>query len=146
MANTMTTAPDGRYLPIQYPEETAYWEAAKEHRLVIPHCNNCGFDYYPSGPVCRKCLSDDVTWAQASGRGHITSFVIYHSGRSPYLKGKVPYAVIQVELDEGPRLTTNFVDGDLAQVKIGLPVEATFDDVTDEVSLVQFRPVSSGGE
>ena len=56
--------------------------------------------------------------------------------------------MIQVELEEGPRLTTNFVDGDLSEVKIGLPVEAAFEDVTDEVSLVQFRParVPAAGE
>jgi len=54
----------------------------------------------------------------------------------------VPYAVVQVELEEGPRLTTNLLECDLADIKIGMPVEATYEDITEEITLVQFRPRS----
>jgi uncharacterized OB-fold protein len=48
--------------------------------------------------------------------------------------------VIQVELEEGPRLTTNLLDCPVSQVKIGMAVEVAYEDITGEITLVQFRP------
>ena len=46
-----------------------------------------------------------------------------------------------VELEEGPRMTTNIVGCEPGAVKIGMPVEATYDDVTEDMTLVKFRLV-----
>jgi uncharacterized OB-fold protein len=133
----------GRYLPIQYPEEATYWEAAKRHVLMLQRCNGCGKAWYPIGPTCPFCLSADYEWEQMSGRGVISNVVVFHKGWTEYLKKKAPYAVIQVELEEGPRLTANFL-GDLpGPENIGMPVEAVWEDLTEEVSLVQFRARAS---
>ena len=51
-------------------------------------------------------------------------------------------AVIQVELKEGPRLTTNLLDCPLDQIKIGDSVVADYEDITDEITLIQFRRTS----
>ena len=40
-----------------------------------------------------------------------------------------------------PLLTTNTVGCEREAVRIGMPVQATFEDVTEEISLVMFRPV-----
>ncbi len=53
----------------------------------------------------------------------------------------VPYVIAVVGLEEGPKMTTNIVDVELAAVAIGMKVEATFEDVGD-VALVHFRPAS----
>jgi uncharacterized OB-fold protein len=47
-----------------------------------------------------------------------------------------------VELEEGARLMTNLVEVEPTPeaVKIGMPVEIVFDDVTDAVTLAKFRP------
>jgi uncharacterized OB-fold protein len=45
-----------------------------------------------------------------------------------------------IELEEGPHMTSNIVDCPIADVKIGMPVEAVFEDVNDEITLVKFRP------
>jgi uncharacterized OB-fold protein len=52
----------------------------------------------------------------------------------------VPYVVALVELEEGPRLMTNIVTADFAGVRIGQIVTAVYDDVTEEVTLVKFKP------
>jgi uncharacterized protein len=137
----MTVEPSGRYLPIQYPEEQAFWGKSREHVLVIPECSACGYLFWPIGPVCKRCLSLDIGWHEVSGRGRINSYVVYWKGWSEYLKAIVPYVVVQVELDEGPRLTTNLVDCDRNEAAVGLEVEATWEEVTDEVTLLQFKPV-----
>jgi len=45
-----------------------------------------------------------------------------------------------VELEEGPRLVTNIVDCPNDELRTDMPVEAVYDDVSDETTLVRFRP------
>ena len=45
-----------------------------------------------------------------------------------------------VELDEGVKMLTNIVDCAPDQVKIGMPVEVVYEDVTPAVTLAKFRP------
>jgi hypothetical protein len=45
-----------------------------------------------------------------------------------------------VELNEGVKLLTNIIDCPPEQVRIGMPVEAVFEDVTGAVTLLKFRP------
>ena len=49
-----------------------------------------------------------------------------------------PYVLAIVELAEGPRMTTN-IAGPPDQLKVGMSVQAVFDDVTPEHTLVKFR-------
>jgi len=44
-----------------------------------------------------------------------------------------------VELDDGTRIVANIVEMDPADITIGMPVEAVFMDINDELTLVQFR-------
>jgi len=94
--------------------------------------------------VCPDCLSDRYDWARVSGRGTIASFVVFHKAYFPAFVAEIPYAVAQVELEEGPRLTSNLVDVPPDQIAIGMPVEVVFDDVTPEVSLPRFRRATEG--
>lgn len=51
-----------------------------------------------------------------------------------------PHVYAVVELEEGPRMVTNIVGCPVEAVQVGMPVEAAFEDVTPEISLVKFRP------
>jgi uncharacterized OB-fold protein len=134
----------GRYLPVIYPEEIPYWQGLRERKIMLQRCSDCAKVWYPIGPVCPKCLSGNFEWKQMSGRGVVHNFVIYYKAWMPFLMKRVPYAVVQVQLEEGPRLTTNLIDVPLDEVKIGMPVEAAYEDVTDEITLLQFaRPGKS---
>jgi hypothetical protein len=55
----------------------------------------------------------------------------------------VPYVFAIVELDEGPRMATNIVGIEPEKVAINIKVEAFFDDVTPEITLVKFQPIKS---
>ncbi|MDE3113937.1 MAG: OB-fold domain-containing protein, partial [Chloroflexota bacterium] len=46
-----------------------------------------------------------------------------------------------VELDEGPLFGTNIVGIDPHQIKVGMPVEVSYDDITPEWTLPKFKPV-----
>ena len=117
-----------------------YWDAAKLHELRLQKCNACGKLFYPIAPHCLHCWSTDFGWAKMSGRGKVNAFAIYHQPFHAAYVEAVPYNVVEVELEEGPRLISNVVHVDNADIRIGMPVEVCFDDVTDEVTLVKFMP------
>jgi hypothetical protein len=47
---------------------------------------------------------------------------------------------VQVELDEGPRLTANVVGIGNEDLKVGMPVEMIFDDAAREITMPRFQP------
>ncbi|KIF66831.1 hypothetical protein HY68_33740 [Streptomyces sp. AcH 505] len=135
----------GRFVPVPTPETRTYWDKAAEGELWLPRCGPCAeFFFYPRA-FCPACGSDDVSWARVSGRGTVESFVINHRA-APGYEGDVPYAIAFVKLAEGPRLTANILDVPQTpeHIKVGLPVEVTFEQRGD-FTLPQFRPTAGEG-
>ena len=127
-------------LPVITENNRPFWDAAKRHELSLQKCNNCGKYWYPSGPVCPFCWSRDHEWAKLSGRGKVNSWVIFHQRYFESFSEDIPYNVAQVELEEGPRITTNLVGVKNEDIRMDMPVHVVFDDVTPEVTLPKFRP------
>ncbi len=123
------------------PDSAPFWQGCREHRLMLPFCGACGKAHLPPGPVCPFCFSDAITWQQANGRGRISTWTVVHKAWFPAFAAETPYNVVQVELDEGPRLTSSFVGH--AKPAIGARVEVVFDDVDAELTLHRFRIVRS---
>jgi uncharacterized OB-fold protein len=130
-----------RPLPRVTADNRPFWEAARRHVLALQRCDDCGHFRYPPAPVCPECLSEHATWTPASGRGVVTTFVIVHKPYFASFAADLPYNVVQVQLDEGPRLTANLVGVANADLRIGAAVEVVFDDVTPDVTLPRFRPL-----
>ncbi len=130
-------------LPRPTVSSQPFWDAAKRHELQIQRCQSCGAVLFYPREVCSECLSSDLGWIRASGRGTVYSYTIAQAPTHPTFREDVPYVVAIVELDEGPRLTTNIVGCDPAAMRIGMPVVATYDDVTPDRTLVKFRPADS---
>jgi uncharacterized protein len=129
-------------VPVATPETTPFWQAAKEHRLLIPRCNGCGKFWFPPSRLCPHCLSDNVGWETASGRGKIYSFVVFHRVYHPGFARDVPYVVAIVQLEEGPRMLTNIIGVPVDQVRCNMEVAVVFDDVSSEVAIPKFTPRS----
>ena len=128
-------------LPRVTPDNRAFWEGCRQHRLLLPFCGACGKAHLPPGPVCPFCFADAIEWRPASGRGTLATFTIVHKEWFPAFHPDIPYNVVQVELDEGPRLTANVIDCPNDALAVGRHVEVVFDDVTPEVTLPRFRLV-----
>jgi hypothetical protein len=129
-------------IPKPTPETKPFWDAAKQHKLMIQRCNSCNQYYFYPRPLCPCCLSREVEWVEVSGRGKLHTFVINH--RAPrQAPMPPPFILAIVELDEGPRMMTNIVgtDPDPAKLPFDAPVEVVFDDVTPELTLPKFRLV-----
>jgi hypothetical protein len=130
--------------PVPVPDELsrAYWEGARRHQLVLQRCSVCGFYVHYPKPRCPRCGADDLRATAVSGRGLVHTFTVSHYVGAPGFDGEAPYAIVMVELEEQPglRIVANLRGCSAADVKVGLPVEVVFEDVTPEVTLPQFRP------
>jgi uncharacterized OB-fold protein len=79
-------------------------------------------------------------WELASGRGRVWSWVVAHPPILPAFQDRVPFNVAGIELDEGVRMIGNVMEIANEELHEGMPVEVTFEDVEDGVSLPQWRP------
>ncbi|MFI5047248.1 MAG: Zn-ribbon domain-containing OB-fold protein [Acidimicrobiia bacterium] len=121
------------------PLTQPFWDAAARRELSVQRCRACATHLFYPRYLCTTCGSDDLEWVTVSGRATVFTYTIARRPTHPGFDDLVPYVIAVVELDEGPKLTTNIVDADLGQLAIGMRVVATFDDV-DGVTLVDFRP------
>jgi len=128
-----------RLLPKLSDDVAFFWTSGQEGVLRFLHCNACGDFVHPPAPVCRRCLSRDLSPEAVSGRGHVETFTVNHQ---QWIPGSDTYIIAWVSIDEQPdvRLTTNLVDVDPADVRIGMPVRVVFEHVED-VWFPLFTPI-----
>jgi|SRR5690606_4895614 len=127
-------------LPIPDADTQPFWDYCKAGELRAQRCASCGRLRHPPRPTCAECGSFDLEWVKLSGRGTIYTYAVSHQAVHPALEGRIPHTAILVQLEEGPLMTSNLVEGD-DRVAIGLPVEVVFERVTDEITLPKFRLV-----
>ena len=107
-------------------------------RPLTKRCGNCGAHRFPAARTCPHCRSEQSAWAAVVPTGVVETWCVFHRA---YFDGlPVPYTVIQVRLDCGVRLFSNPVEVEPAALHIGMAVEAAFDDITPEVTLLKFKP------
>jgi len=127
-------------LPVPDEMSKPFFDGARQHRLMLQRCSACGAVIWPVKPRCDNCWSAEITWVQASGKGTLYSFALVHQVYHPGFATEVPYNIAQVNLEEGLRIITNVVGCPNAELQIGMPLEVTFEDITDEISLPKFKP------
>jgi len=127
-------------LPRLTPDSQPFWDALRARELRLPYCTACGRPHLPPGPVCPFCFADQVEWRTASGRGTVSSWTVVHKAWFPAFAADIPYNVVQVELEEGPRLTARVVGLPNDRLRVGLPVVIDFDEAREGVTLPRFRP------
>lgn len=133
-----------RPLPLVDDESRPYWEGARRHELVVLRCPSCAYYvHYPRGQ-CPRCGSGQLVPSRVSGRGVVHSYTITHHRAAPGFEDRVPFVVALVELEEQPglRIISNLSGCGPDEMRIGMPVEVVFEDVTPGVTLPQFRPRS----
>jgi uncharacterized OB-fold protein len=132
-----TTAATARKLPAPSVnvESKPFWDAAAEGRFLIKRCTACGKAHWYPRSICPYCFSDKTVWEPSPGEGVIYTYSVMY--RSP----TGPYAIGYVTLDEGPAVMTNFVDCDLAALRIGQKVKVRFQPTEGGPPVPVFAPV-----
>ena len=123
------------------PTSDEYWAGCKRHELLIQHCKKCGHQQFPPRQLCTECLSTDLEWVKASGKGRVYSFTVWHQSQHPAFQPEIPYVNAIIRLAEGPRMTSNIVNCNPEDVTCEMPVEIVFEDWTPEVSIPKFKPI-----
>jgi uncharacterized protein len=124
--------------PLNLEATRPFWEAAKQHQLLLPRCLRCSrYHFYPR-ELCPFCLSLDLEWVAATGKASLYSYTIVH--QAPHPSFEVPYVYALVQLTEGVLMPSNVVDCELSDLRIDMPLLSVFDDISPEWTLVKFKP------
>lgn len=130
--------------PVRTEINDGFWAAAQKGRLVVQRCAECGELRYPPTGRCPRCLSAEWGWHEVSGRGELLSYVVVHQKYHAAWADRVPYNVVLVQLDEGPRMFSNVEPLFHLDLEVGMRVRAVFVD-EDGLSVPRFVVESSGG-
>ncbi len=131
-----------RIIPQPTPETQHFWDGANQGELRLQKCSSCAHTYFPPRPFCPQCGSRNVEVIKASGKGRLFSYIINHlpaPGMTP------PFTVAVVELEEGPRMMCNILGCEPTPeaLQLDMALEVTFERLTDDISLPQFKPATA---
>lgn len=115
-----------------------FWDGVAAGELHLQRCAECGRLRHPPTPMCPACRSTAVDTVVASGRGTVYSYTVHHHPPLPRIE--LPLVVVLVELEEGVRIVSSMTGIEPDAVLVGLPVEVTFEEVEDDLTLPLFRP------
>lgn len=136
MTRQMLEAP--RPLPQIDRDHEGWWAGLRRHELLVQDCPNCRKRIFPPQPMCPHCHSTERTWHRLAPQGKVYSWVVVRRPSHPWFADKVPYPVVLVEMEEGFRFVGG-IDCAPEVLREGLPVEAGFEDVNEQVTLLRFR-------
>ena len=125
-------------LPAVDADSRPFWDAAREGRLLIQRCTDCGLAQFFPRSRCVRC-DGGVEWAEAAGDGTVYSYTVVHRAPHESLAPLVPYVVALVDLSEGVRMMSRLRGVSADEARIGLPVQVAFERLTDEISLPVFE-------
>jgi uncharacterized OB-fold protein len=144
-----TTAVPAKPIPVPDEASAPFFDGALQGRLMVLRCRVCGTFQSPIAgigaalrPRCVACFSGALEWAPSSGRATLYSFVIMHQLYDEAFAAEIPYNIAVVETEEGVRLTSQVVDCPNDQLEIDMPLEVTFERLSDAVAVPKFRPAA----
>ena len=148
MSQTPAAAPRPTSVPpLIVTQDNEFWFAgAREGRLLIQRCSDCGTLRHPPGPACPRCHSFEWDSIESSRRGPLHSWTVVHKPQDPGFR--YPLVVGLVDLAEGTRLVADFADFDdldggdavdVGRLRIDMPVEVVFGEHPHGETLPRLR-------
>ena len=115
------------------------WTARLPAKLgdAIPHVvwdESAGESRWKVGDVLLSAVGEYCS----AGRGTVYTYTVLHAG--PSAGFPVPSVLAIVDVDEGYPMLSSVVGCPPADVRIGMRVDVSFEELTDEINLPVFRP------
>jgi uncharacterized OB-fold protein len=126
-------------LPARMGLAAEFYRFCKQHELRFQRCTNCATWRHLPRPICGNCGSFNYEWTRSSGNGKVYSWITVAQPMLPAFDHSVPYTVPLVDMDEGVRMVAVIEDVAPGAMRIGMPVEVVFDDMTPEITVPRFR-------
>lgn len=126
--------------PDSYVETKPFWDAAKEHKLLLQYDTEVGRYQWVPRPVSIYTGKRTLEWREATGKGKLYSWTLSHVAW-PGHAGRAPYMCALIELDEGVRMLANLVNFEGVALSDGLAVEVVWETLSDDFEYPQFQPV-----
>ena len=126
-------------MPEPTPVTQPFWDGLREHKIKIQYSPSAGrYVFYPR-ILAPGTLADDLEWREVSGAGTLYTFTVADRPTAPPWADALPQLLAIVELDEGPRLSSEMVDVDPLSLRVGMRVKPVFHDYPDQdVTLLRF--------
>lgn len=120
--------PDKLMRPFSSRDTKFFWDGINAHELRIQKRPD-GSLQHPPVPAVWADKDAPADYVVASGKGTVFSYVVHHAPKVP--GRSLPFVIALVELEEGVRMLGELRGIAADQVKIGMPVTATYIDFPD---------------
>jgi uncharacterized OB-fold protein len=130
-------APERPLPSLAEPDTAPFWAATRDHRLTYQVCASCGEVIFFPRRHCPGCLSVDTEWHDSAGDGTVYTFTVIRQHGQPYFRGRLPYVLGFIDLDEGFRLLAE-IDTAPDTVRVGQRVTVGWEDHA-ELAVPVFR-------
>lgn len=130
-----------RPIPVPTPTTQPFWDGLRQHKVLLQYSPATDrWVFYPR-VLAPRTLADDLEWREVSGGGTLYSYTVARRATAPQWADALPQLLAIVELDEGPRLSTELVNVEPEQIKVGMRVRPVFADTGDDaVTLLYYEP------
>lgn len=125
-------------LPSITPLTLPFWDGTRQGKFLLPKCNCCNQYFFRPEVACTHCFATDWSWIEASGRATLYSYSVIH--KAPARGFPTPSVFAVVELEESPVMFSNLVECALDEIRIGMPLEVKFEEISPGIALPRFRP------
>jgi len=133
-------------VPLKNQDNSPYWDAADRHELSLQRCDCCDAYAHPPGPSCAKCGSVEMSWVNIGKdvKAKIYSYVISNRPFLPGFQDDLPLIIAQAELEQVPevKIMCNVLHCKPEDIKIGMPVQMIWEDITVDRALPQWIVVN----
>ena len=146
MTSSVIAAQHAKPVPVPDDASAPFFAGALRGKLMLLRCGACGTFMSPTAylgvpvrPRCVSCFAAGLHWAPSSGRATLYSFAIMHQLYDEAFAAELPYNLAVVETEEGVRLTSQVVECPNDELQIGMPLEVTFERLSEQVAIPKFR-------
>jgi hypothetical protein len=118
-----------------------FWDALAQHRILVQYSPSLQrYVFYPR-TLAPTTLADDLEWREIDGAGTLYTFTVARRPTGPPWVDALPQLIAVVQWDVGPKFSTELVEADPSDVRIGMRVEPVFYDLPEDgMTLLKYRP------
>ena len=97
-------------LPQPSVDSQPFWDGCNKGQLLLQRCGDCKHLFYYPRRLCPACGGVRLSWEPSSGGARVYSYSeVMVPFQGPHWQSQVPYTVVLVDLDEGPRMLSRWL-------------------------------------